>query len=154
MKENLLSTLMQLLIEVNIDDPLNHIDLIDRLEEAGFTLQDIKQAVAWLQNFAHTAQHRVKAPVRTQRVFALDEQCKLGKKGQNFLLHLENLGIVDSKTREMIIERLMELDTRAINIRQLRWATLMVLSQKATDLGELSWLSAVINHPEHAEVWH
>jgi Smg protein len=147
---------MQLIIEIGVDEQIDYAHLLSQFEEAGFTLKDIKQAIAWLQNFAHTAQRKIiePAPPKTQRVFMLDEQQKLGRKGQNFLLYLQNIGVVNCHTREMIIERLMDLNTREITLAQIQWATLVVLSEKAVNLNELSWLTAVISHPESKEVCH
>ena len=43
------------------------------------------------------------------------------------MIYLENLGVLDFATREMVIDRVMELETANFNLDDLKWVVLMVL---------------------------
>lgn len=42
-------------------------------------------------------------------------------------MYLENLGVLDFATREMVIDRVMELDIQQFTLDDLKWVVLMVL---------------------------
>jgi len=42
-------------------------------------------------------------------------------------MYLENLGVLDFSTREMVVDRVMELDTQQFSVEDLKWVVLMVL---------------------------
>ena len=44
-----------------------------------------------------------------------------------FLLFLEQINVIDSETREMVIDRLFALDKAYIGLEDLKWVVLMVL---------------------------
>ena len=46
------------------------------------------------------------------------------------LASLERGGILDADQREIVIERLLALDTEEIDIEQVKWVVLMVLSSQ------------------------
>ena len=46
---------------------------------------------------------------------------------QLLLLQLEQRGVLDPYTRELVIDRVMALDADEIDLEQLRWIILMVL---------------------------
>ena len=52
---------------------------------------------------------------------------KLGVECRGFLLFLEQIGVLSVETREIVIERLMELDNPEIELDDLKWVVLMVL---------------------------
>ena len=51
----------------------------------------------------------------------LDVEC------QGFLLFLEQVGVLDASTREMVIDRVMEIDSPEFCLEDLKWVVLMVL---------------------------
>ena len=51
----------------------------------------------------------------------LDTEC------QGFLLFLEQVGVLDASTREMVIDRVMEIDSVEFCLEDLKWVVLMVL---------------------------
>lgn len=51
----------------------------------------------------------------------LDTQC------QGFLMFLEQIGVINSTTREMVIDRAVALDQEQIALDDLKWVVLMVL---------------------------
>jgi len=55
------------------------------------------------------------------------ESEKLDVESRGFVLFLEQCGILDSANRELVIDRVMALDTHEIDLEQLKWIILMVL---------------------------
>jgi Smg protein len=46
---------------------------------------------------------------------------------RGFILFLEQVNVLDFTTREMVIDRVMELDTKYFSMDDLKWVILMVL---------------------------
>ena len=67
------------------------------------------------------------APSRSIRVFDAREQVRLDSDCRGYILYLENIGIVNAAQRELVIDRLLALDARQIDIEQVKWVVLMVL---------------------------
>ena len=59
--------------------------------------------------------------VRCARAGAARHRCR------GYILYLENIGIVNAAQRELVIDRLLALDARQIDIEQVKWVVLMVL---------------------------
>ncbi len=61
------------------------------------------------------------------RIYATEETLKLSTECRGFLLFLEQVRVLNCETREIVIERLMELDTTEIELDDLKWVVMMVL---------------------------
>jgi Smg protein len=46
---------------------------------------------------------------------------------RDFLMYLSNTGILDAQRRELVIDRLMALETDDITLEDVKWVVLMVL---------------------------
>lgn len=150
MKETILEALMQLFTEIDIHDLDAYPELLATLEKAGYQLRDIQKTAAWLQSFAEVAEHKIQVTPSqpTIRIYSPDEKIRLGIKGQNFLHYLENIQVIDSKIRELIIDRLLMLENKELTIAQIRWITLMVLANRNQKVPPLSWLDCIVTHPK------
>lgn len=134
MKENVLDVLMYL-FESYMDEEAeissDQESLKTELLEAGFPQAEINKALSWLEGLAalqdgHAA--RQNSGVRPSfRVFTEQETGKLGMDGRGFLLFLEQVGVLDAISRELVIDRVMALETDEINLEELKWVVLMVL---------------------------
>ena len=51
----------------------------------------------------------------------LDTECR------GFLLFLEQINVLDFTTRELVVDRVMELDTKEFALDDLKWVILMAL---------------------------
>ncbi|MBE0364517.1 Smg protein [Pseudoalteromonas ulvae UL12] len=107
-------------------------ELTDELIRAGFNRAEIYKALDWLEQLADL-QHcdelpylNVK-PVQSVRIFTDSECEKLDVTCRGFLLFLEQINVIDSETREMVIDRLFALDKAYIGLEDLKWVVLMVL---------------------------
>ncbi|HEU4654735.1 MAG TPA: DUF494 domain-containing protein, partial [Steroidobacteraceae bacterium] len=61
------------------------------------------------------------------RIFDPSEQARLDTDCRGYILYLENVGILSTDQRELVIDRLLALDARQIDIEQVKWVVLMVL---------------------------
>jgi Smg protein len=105
--------------------------LREELENAGFAESGIERALEWLEGLAGEesppADGRADAQARSFRVFSGYESARLAVEVRGYILHLENIGILSSQQRELVIDRLLALDADEIDIEQVKWVVLMVL---------------------------
>jgi Smg protein len=106
--------------------------LTDELTRAGFHQDEIYKALSWLEKLA-ALQDTDAYPYLTRvgrcsvRVYIDEEMQLLDVECRGFLLFLEQVNVLDFTTREMVIDRVMELDTKFFSIDDLKWVVLMVL---------------------------
>ena len=111
---------------------VNHADLQRELSKAGFHDDDIFKALRWLDSLSALQESHVK-PYLTKlnstavRIYTVEEQRKLETECQGFLLFLEQINVLDAPTREMVLDRVMDLDQRSVSLDDLKWVVLMVL---------------------------
>ena len=128
-------------------------DLAQHLEGAGFAASDVERALDWLTDLAGV---RDRPPVAgtdaSMRVFSDCELTRLSTESRGFLFTLAQLGVLSVQEREIVIDRLLALDTDDIDSEQLKWVVLMVLSSQPGQehaFARLEDLSAAI-HPHLA----
>lgn len=99
------------------------------LRDAGFPHQEIDKAFDWLDDLTlrqaqppHSTQ-----PHRSLRVYSAPEMAKLDTECRGFLIYLEGAGVINGTTRELILDRVMALDSSDIDLERLKWIILMVL---------------------------
>jgi Smg protein len=107
-------------------------DLSSELQTAGFHDDDIYKALMWLEDLAELQSNDIIPFIAGQtsvstRVYTLEESIKLDTQSQGFLLFLEQINLLDVATREMVIDRVMELEENGILLEDLKWVVLMVL---------------------------
>ncbi|MCH5051861.1 DUF494 family protein [Pectobacterium aquaticum] len=106
--------------------------LTDDLTRAGFHRNDIYSALSWLEKLADIQEGQT-APLYlandplAMRIYTQDEALRLDAECRGFLLFLEQIQVLNLETREMIIERIMALETQEFDLEDLKWVILMVL---------------------------
>ncbi|HEC18021.1 MAG TPA: DUF494 domain-containing protein [Gammaproteobacteria bacterium] len=133
MKEDVLDVLMYLFENYMDDDIAMEADpetLKIQLREAGFLNTEINKAFTWLEDLSvlqeGTAAHALQAG-RSMRVFSPLEEKKLDVECRGFLIFLEQMGVLNAASRELVIDRIMALETAEIDLDQVKWVVLMVL---------------------------
>ncbi|AOW77203.1 hypothetical protein A3Q34_10290 [Colwellia sp. PAMC 20917] len=111
---------------------VDHESLTDELTRAGFHQDEIYKALSWLEKLAALQDtdaypYLTRVGRRSVRVYVDDEMQLLDVECRGFLLFLEQVNVLDFTTREMVIDRVMELDTKFFSIDDLKWVVLMVL---------------------------
>jgi Smg protein len=111
---------------------VDHDELTDELLKAGFELDEIYKALGWLEKLADlqnadTIPYLTKPVSQSVRVYTEQETMRLDKECRGFILFLEQINVLDMETREMVIDRVMELDIQDFLLDDLKWVVLMVL---------------------------
>ncbi len=112
--------------------------LADELHAAGFPPAEITKAFAWLEDLtqlrepggvlmAHIAKPFADPFVPALRHYTPIEMRRLNAAARGLLLFLEQIGVLDSHTRELVIDRALALETDDIELDDLKWVALMVL---------------------------
>ncbi len=114
--------------------------LARKLSAAGFEDEDISEALEWLSGLREpsAAASVIAAPHEGSiRLYAAEEEARIDAGCRGFLLFLENAGVLDAATRELIIERSLALSSFNLNLHRLKVIVLMVLWQKDHPLDTL-----------------
>lgn len=107
-------------------------ELTDELLRAGFNQDEIYKALDWLEQLADL-QHSDEIPYlnatadQAIRIYTEKECQMLDIQCRGFIMFVEQVGVIDSVTREMIIDRLFALEKAYIGLDDLKWVILMVL---------------------------
>jgi len=129
MKENVFDVLIYLFerflcrdAEGEPDNDEVRIDLI----EAGFPQAEISKALDWLDEL--TEQQVIQsASIPAFRVFSAEETARLDTESRGLLMSLEQSGILNPASRELVIDRVMAIEEEPISLENLKWMVLMVL---------------------------
>ncbi len=111
---------------------VDHDILTDELTRAGFHQDEIYKALSWLEKLAALQDtdaypYFTRETNRSFRIYTNEEMQLLDIESRGFLMFLEQVNVLDFTTREMVIDRVMELDTQFFSIDDLKWVILMVL---------------------------
>ncbi len=132
MKETVLDVLMYLFesfVDSEDEPEPDRNELRVELEQAGFGDREIDRALDWLDGLnppAHLAGDCA-ANASTIRIYDTLEVERLDASCRGYLLHLEQVGILIPAQRELVIDRLLALDSGEIDVEQIKWVVMMVL---------------------------
>ncbi len=105
--------------------------LTNELTRAGFPQSDIIKALDWLERLAELQSKDVpylrNHNQQTFRIYTKEETEKLDVESRGFLMFLEHIKVLSVETREMVIDRVMELEDERLDLDDLKWIILMVL---------------------------
>ncbi|CAH0532278.1 Protein Smg [Vibrio stylophorae] len=129
---DILMYLFEAYIHSDVELLVDQDELADELSEAGFHHNDILKALAWLEKLG-ALQDAEQQPMlaqtaqRAQRIYTEQECYRMDSECRGFLMFLEQIQVLDPETRELVIERVMELETNEFNLDDLKWIILLVL---------------------------
>lgn len=132
-KENVLDVLMYLfenyMGEDMEEEETDQATLFSELEEAGFPSIEIQKAFQWLEDLAEGGRDVDPGPSTPQsfRIFSPLEITRLSPECRGFLIYIEQIGILDPVQRERVIDRIMALESAAVDLDQVKWIVLMLL---------------------------
>ena len=130
MKETVLDVLMYLFesfVDSEEEPEPNRNELREELERAGFGDREIERALDWLDGLNSTAVTSAAPQSAAIRIYDRFEQERLDAAARGYLLHLEQIGILLPVQRELVIDRLLALDSEEVDIEQIKWVVMMVL---------------------------
>jgi len=152
MKENVLDILVYLFENYINDDEvelsLNEEVLRAELVGAGFAEREVIKAFSWLdelspQKLGGDGMDKL-AHSTSIRVYTDQEAEKLDIACRGFLIFLEQVGILDGRSRELVIDRIMALETDDISLEQLKWVILLVLFNQPGLEEAFSWMEDLV----------
>ncbi len=148
MKDNVFDVLMYLFERYNEEDAdfePDRDELQRQLLEAGFEGGEVERAFDWLDGLANGQAQPMEAMRSTSmRVYSEAEHDRLDSRARGFLTFLEQVGVLDPRSREVIIDRAMALDEDAVDLDQLKWVSLMVLFNQPEFEGPFHWLEEIV----------
>jgi Smg protein len=132
MKENVLDVLMYLFetyIDAEEEPKTDQNELRDELTRAGFGDSEIDRALVWLDGLTdnHDSLKYNAQTAHGTRIYNDFELQRLDVASRGFVTYLEQIGILSPTQREILIDRLLALDTPDIDVEQIKWVVLMVL---------------------------
>ncbi len=150
MKQTVLDVLIYMFENYMEDDDLqpgmDHDTLRTQLSDAGFDTHQIGKAFDWLEGLSGQAgvNHNIQAGNKATRVYADVEMRKIDLESRGFLMFLEQAGIIEATGRELVIDRLMALETDEIDLDQLKWVVLMVLFNQPGQEEAFVWMEDLV----------
>lgn len=135
MYENMVDVLIYLYenyMDGESQPPTDQGELEDELSQAGFTNAEIEKALRWLDELAEGADgpQYGDCAVGSIRIYADAECAKLDIEARGLLLFLEQNGILDPVSRELVIDRVLAIDHAAVSVDELKWVVLLVLMNR------------------------
>ncbi len=113
------------------------------LKEAGFNKNNIIKAFDWLDTLAAQEEPEF-ASVCNFRIFCREEEQKLDIECRNFILSLQHLQILTPISRELVIDRAMDIEHKTITLEELKWITLIVLLSQADEEFAIAHMENII----------
>lgn len=148
MKEDILDVLMYLFenyMDEDVQLSYNKESLEAELMEVGFPKKDITKAFNWLEGLIAQQPVLPTQTLSSSRVYLPIECDKLDLKCRGFLMFLEQIGVLDATSRELVIDRAMALDTDDFDLERLQWVILMVLLNQPGKEAAFAWMENFIN---------
>lgn len=111
---------------------VDHDVLTDELTRAGFHQDEIYKALNWLEKLVALKDTDAfpaftKVGSQSFRIYTDEEKQWLDMECRGFITFLEQVNVLDFTTREMVIDRVMALETKYFSLDDLKWVILMVL---------------------------
>ncbi|MBN1684405.1 MAG: DUF494 family protein [Gammaproteobacteria bacterium] len=149
--ENLIETLMYLFERYLVQEIFLGENITLEMLKAGYHPQDIKTALDWLNKLD---QGELSQSKKTIRIYSKEEEQKLTPQARTYLRHLEQLHIIDSHIRELIIHSAMMLETSCIDLPEIQCISLIILYKHPKKRKELELLEHLVLLDKYEEIKH
>jgi len=147
MKESILDVLMYLFENYMIEDSEYQPDqesLVRELSQAGFGDQNINRAFDWLENLTELCENGefgLSGGATTAiRHYSPAETDRIDSAAQGLLLSLVQGGVLSPGERELIIDRLLALESDELEADHIKWVIMMVLGNRSENPADFAWL--------------
>ncbi|WP_279348332.1 MULTISPECIES: DUF494 family protein [Vibrio] len=157
MMMDILMYLFETYIHSDAELQVDQDELEDELLRAGFQQKDIYKALQWLEDLAElqdTDKHSAisMSASTSTRIYTAKEMSRIDVKSRGFLMFLEQVGVLTTETREMVIDRVMGLETSEFELDDLKWIILMVLFNVPGNENEYTLMEELIYTTEQGMV--
>ena len=141
MKEGVIDVLMYIFSSYADQDenlPEDRDGIEADLRSAGFDSVEIDKAFDWLDGLAQVEEDTgSNQSSNATRILAPQESARIAYSAYGFLLFLEQSGVLTPKLREMVINRVMALESDSeVDIEELKWVVMMVLFNSSDEQDE------------------
>lgn len=137
MNEHLLDLLLYLFENFSMPDVDQSPQVRADLGEAGYYPEEIDDAFDWIRASQSTDQALLGTPdEQALRLYSPLEKQLLSPACRGYLTRLQHCGVLTASTRETVIDRLLALASGGetpIEVEQLKWTVMMVLSSNGED---------------------
>ena len=118
------------------------------LTDAGFPQTEINKAFLWLEDLVQQRGDGESGAEGVQRgsyrIYTSQELGRLDAQCRGFLLTLEQCGVVNPQTREIIIERALALDLKDLDLDKFRLIVMMVLANQTGNEDLQEWIETLV----------
>ena len=154
---DILMYLFETYIHSDVDLMVDQDELSEELLRAGFHKDDIYKALNWLEKLA-ALQETENTPyvhssaITSMRIYTTQEMVRLDVTCRGFLTYLEQIDVLGADTREMVIDRVMELEANDFCLDDLKWIILMVLFNAPGNESEYSQMEELLYGMEDGNI--
>ena len=130
--------------------PNDQDELEEELSQAGFSNREIEKALRWLDELAAgvaSAPHHPYAE-RSMRIYGTLETAKLDLEARGLILFLEQSGILDPESREIVIDRVLAVDHVHVTVYEIKWIVLLVLMNRPGREDAFTQMEDIVYNPE------
>ena len=157
MKEGVFDVLMYLFetyIDADEDPEPDQNELRGELVKAGFGDTEIDRAFDWLDALAENHGDLSLNPQTEHgtRVYNDLELDRLDTNCRGFIAYLEQIGILSPPQREILVDRLLALETPDIEVEQIKWVVLMVLFSQPGQETAYARMEDLVFEEEHSSL--
>ncbi|MBI2969251.1 MAG: DUF494 domain-containing protein [Gammaproteobacteria bacterium] len=150
MKEDIIEVLMYLFdnysednYEIDTDEDVLRSELL----MAGFGDSQVSKAFEWLEGLVENQEAAEKEDLsgnKSLRLFSQKEIDRLDTECRGFLLHLEQARILGPQERELVLDRVMALESDEVDLSQLKWIVMMVLLNQPGKELDFAWMEDIV----------
>jgi Smg protein len=130
MKEKVVEVLIYIMSAMQDDRPISELDLAE-LKTQGYTPSEISAAFSWIYDNVELNQQRLPekglAQPESRRALHDAEKAALTIDAQGYLIQLGELGILDQRTTETVLERVVMTGYEKLEVAELREIVAAVL---------------------------
>ncbi len=123
MKDRVVEILVYLMSEMQDNKPLHEVDL-SLLRDRGYTTSEISAAFSWLYENSRSERLEASRPGRagagSRRMFHEAEKNVLSTAAQGYLIQLHELGLIDERDTEIVLERAMSSGYAGLTVQEVR----------------------------------
>ena len=158
MKENMLDVLFYLFEnypETEGSSENNKEKLQGYLQNAGFLSDEIQRAFVWLEKLADDVDlPETVDNSHTYRVFSSEEKQWINTECQGHIYFLQQAEILNSRTREQVINQIITLEDYDFDLDKLKWVVLMVLINRPDEEREFVWIDSITTATHDTQLSH
>jgi len=123
MKHRIMELLVQIMSGIQVNNRISESDLVE-LRDRGYTQTEISEALGWLYGNMQVDDGVVRVPDSagsgSRRILHEVEKSAFSIESQGYLIQLSELGLLDDRDLEVVIERAMQTGYERLSVEEVR----------------------------------